>query len=356
MKFCEDQASKGDSVPPPIKVILVTGSYPPDVCGTADYSARLEQSLANIGVEVEIFSGKQWTMRNAQKLVREIRQRNPDIVHVQYPTTGYGWKLGPQTMALLQPNVVTLHEASQGHFLRKLSLYPFTLRAKKIIFTNEYELRFVQRMAPWIVNQSTVIPIGSNIVPTSLSAARNPKTVTYFGLIRPKKGLEEAIELGRQLRQRSRLWKIRIVGIVMPGYEAYSQNLRERSVDLGVQWELGLSGQALSRALSSTDIAYVPFPDGASERRSSLIALLSFGAAVITTKGSHTPTAMRDAVWFATSPGEAASRVEALDSNANQKELLRQQAQAYAKKFDWQHIATAHRAIYQSVLRSSRHP
>ncbi len=282
MKFCEDQAYKGDSVLPPIKVILVTGSYPPDVCGTADYSARLEQSLANIGVEVEVFSGKQWTVRNAQMLVREIRQRNPDIVHMQYPTTGYGWKLGPQTMALLQPNVVTLHEASQGHLLRKLSLYPFTLRAKKVIFTNEYERGFVQRMAPWIVNRSTVIPIGSNIVPTPLSGTRDPKTVTYFGLIRPEKGLEEVMELARLLGDKSRRRKVRIVGKLMPGYEAYYEQLRLQSRELPLDWQLGLNGDALSLALASSDIAYLPFPDGASERRSSLIALLANGSAVIT--------------------------------------------------------------------------
>jgi glycosyltransferase involved in cell wall biosynthesis len=338
-----------------MKVILITGSYPPDVCGTADYSAQLERYLGEAGVAVEVFSGKRWTVQNAPALVRHIDQLEPDIVHMQYPTTGYGWKLGPQVMGLLQPMVLTLHEASQGHVLRQLSLYPFTLRSKKIIFTNEYEQTFVQHIAPWIKTRSTLIPIGSNILPTSFLGARTARVITYFGLIRPEKGLEQVIELGYLLKQQSQDWRIRIVGIVMPGWEGYFQKLRAQSTNLSIEWELGLEGDALSKMLASTDIAYVPFPDGASERRSSLIALLTLGAAIVTTNGPHTPAAMKKAVLFATSPAEAVSHVEDLVSNVAQKNLLQLRARTYAARFAWDRIAADHIAIYEDVLRREKH-
>jgi glycosyltransferase involved in cell wall biosynthesis len=333
-----------------MKIVLIAGSYPPDICGTADYTARLEQSLAAAGVTVEVFTGKRWSLRNAPALVREIGRLAPDIVHMQYPTTGYGWKLGPQAMATLLPSVVTLHEASQAHILRRLSLYPFALRARKIIFTTEYERAFVQKMAPWISRRVSVIPIGSNIVPANFIRVRPERVVTYFGLIRPEKGLEQFIQLGHLLQQNSQGWTLRIVGVVLPGQESYLEEIRAQAAGLKIDWIMDLAGEPLSQVLASTDIAYLPYPDGASERRSSLIGLLASGAAVVTSKGRHTPPGIEGAVRFAASPAQAASQVHDLASDLPQKKELQKSAREYAARFDWTEIAARHIALYESLL------
>lgn len=350
-----DQANESEKAgASSVKVVLITGSYPPDVCGSSDYTARLEQSLVAAGVEVEVFTGKSWTMRSAPALVRELARLVPDIVHMQYPTTGYGWKLGPQAMGLLRSMVLTFHEASQGHPLRKVSLYPFALRNSRLVFTNEYERAFVQRLAPWTRNRSEVIPIGSNVRVTTGFVDRPPHTITYFGLIRPQKGLEEVIELARLMQDRSPRWRVRVVGRLMPGWEDFFQRLRRRADGLLVDWQTGLDGEALSRALASSEIAYLPYPDGASERRGSLIALLANGAAVITTKGPHTPPSMDDAVLYASSPRQAATLIESLDEHPDRKSRIQRQARLYASKFDWEEIARRHIALYEKILQGSR--
>jgi glycosyltransferase involved in cell wall biosynthesis len=121
-----------------------------------------------------------------------------------------------------------------------------------------------------------------------------------------------------------------------------------------VDWHIDLAGEALSRVLPLSDICYLPFPDGASERRSSLIALLANGAAVVTTKGKHTPAAMGEAVLFASSASEALERVRGLEANPARKSSLQRQAANYAKKFGWKEIAMRHISLYESILRQRR--
>jgi glycosyltransferase involved in cell wall biosynthesis len=333
-----------------MKIALMTGSYPPDICGAADYTARLEESLKQAGNDVTICTGMPWGLFHAGNVSRQVSALGVDVLHIQYPVTGYGPKLGPQLLSLLQPFVVTIHECSQAHILRRLSLYPFSLRAKKIIFTNEFELKYASRFAPWIKSRSVVIPIGNNVALAEKVAHPSRKVITCFGLIRPDKGLEEVIELARVLHQEQSSVVVRVVGTVFPGNEAYLASLKERAAGLAVEWVLGLDDRDLSRTLAETEIAYLPFVDGASERRSSLIAMLSNRAAVITTRGLHTPAAMEGSVLFAGSPREAATHVATLIRKDDFRNALQSKGAAYAEKFSWEKIAAEHMAIYREVL------
>jgi glycosyltransferase involved in cell wall biosynthesis len=245
-----------------MKILLITGSYPPDICGVADYTAALEKHLRRAGVTVSAYSGRRWDLRNAARIAHELRASGADILHMQYPARGYGWKLGPQLLGMLQPLVMTIHECSQAHILRRLSLYPFTWRAEKIIFTNEYERRYVQQFVPSIEYRSAVIPIGNNVPVASGQVGRLHNVVTYFGLIRPQKGLEQVLEMASYFKTRGNGLTVRIVGTVSPGDKDYYGYLRDKARELPVQWVLGLDGDLLSRALAETDISYLPFPDG----------------------------------------------------------------------------------------------
>jgi glycosyltransferase involved in cell wall biosynthesis len=338
-----------------MKILLVTGSYPPDICGVAEYTEQLAEALQSAGAEVIVFSGKKWSLANASVLNREIRDIGADVLHMQYPATGYGWHLGPQLLSMLQPYVVTIHECSQTHILRRLSLYPFSLRAPKVIFTNEYEQKYSRRFAPWINDRSTVIPIGNGIPLGPDSVATLPNVVTSFGLIRPKKGLEHVIEMARLFGERANGLSVRIVGTVLPGYEDYYARLREEASSLPLKWALGLNGTSLAHALAETEVAYLPFPDGASERRSSLIAMLANKAAIITTRGPHTPSALEKAVQFAESPAEAVGLAEDMFDRRQRLEAKRLLAAQYAVKFSWDSIAADHMIIYRRAMADRVH-
>jgi len=273
-----------------------------------------------------------------------------DLYHIQYPATGYGWKLGPHFLSVLRPLVVTVHEWSQGHILRQLSSLSFTVRPRKIIFTNEYEQRYAQRFAPWIKKRSTRIPIGNNVPLVSGVDKGSGKVVTCFGLIRPEKGLEQLIKMARLFKARGNGMTARIVGTVMPGNEEYYSRLRDQSKDLPIEWRLGLTGEALSHVLAETEVAYLPFPDGASERRSSLIAMLANGAAVITTQGSHTPRDLNKAILFADSPDKAVLLAETMFNNPRMRADLQRAAARHAAKYSWANIAQEHLMVYRRLL------
>jgi glycosyltransferase involved in cell wall biosynthesis len=332
-----------------MNVVLITGSYPPDICGVADYTERLYECLKEADIGVFVYTGKPWELRNAARVNRELSAMSADIYHIQYPATGYGWKLGPQLLSLLRPLVVTIHECSQGHILRQLSLLLFTVRARKIIFTNDYERRYATRFAPWIKKRSTLIPIGNNVPLASTIEKAAGKVVTCFSLIRPLKGIEQVLEMARIFKAKASAFSVRVVGTVLPGNEEYYAQLRDRSRDLPIEWCLGLEGPSLSYALAKTEVAYLPFPDGASERRSSLIAMLANGAAVITTRGLHTPIDLNNVVLFADSADEAVLLVESVFGDDASRTSLQRAALKHAVKYSWTTIRDEHLAVYDEL-------
>jgi glycosyltransferase involved in cell wall biosynthesis len=332
-----------------MRVVLVTGSFPPDVCGTAEYTARLSESLQAAGVDARVFYRTDWSLARVPALLREIDEMQPDLVHMQYPTTGYGWKLGPQAMGCLRPWITTLHEASAAHLLRQISLYPFLLRGRHFLFTSDFEREHVRSMAPWVAGESSTIPIGCNL-PLAGARPKRLNTVTCFSIIRPDKGLEQVLEMARLLPGLGSSARVRIVGAVMPRWRAYFERLRRDALHLPVEWQTGLDDHAVSEALAETALAYLPFPDGASERRSTLIAMLMNRACVLTTIGRHTPEAMKSCIVAVDSPADAAAKALALLNDAELAALVVGQAAVYSAQFSWKSIARRHLSVYQRLL------
>ncbi len=129
-----------------MRVLLITGSFRPMRCGVGDYTCNLAEALAvdpknHVGVltgisgeakgksaGIEIFPViKNWSLSEAVKVIKIILYWSPDIVHVQYPTQGYGngllpWVL-PMISFLMGKKVVqTWHEGYSRRNAPKLFL------------------------------------------------------------------------------------------------------------------------------------------------------------------------------------------------------------------------------------------
>jgi len=336
-----------------MKIAMITGSYPPNVCGVGDYTERLMSSLEQRGHSVEVITGGGWGLSDAPAVLKRINACGADIVHLQYPTVGYGRKLGPQLIALVERGVVTIHEASQTHVLRRLSLFPL-LSSRHVVFTNFFERDYVGGFAPWVRERSSIIPIGSNLPVGRLASERRLNEVIYFGLIRPAKGLEQVLDAARILKQRIPGMMVRIVGLTLKEHETYLEVLRRASADLPVVWDLGLSDQEAANLMANAAIAYVPFPDGASERRGSLLALLTNGVATVTTRGVQTPSALDHVVEFAASPIDAVAILEALRKDGLRRGTLSEEGIRYATRFSWPDIADQHIRLYESIITKRR--
>lgn len=333
-----------------MKIAIITGSYPPDTCGIGDYTAQLAIALRQKGAAVEVICRNNWRLNNIGNIVKTIRSVNPDIVHIQYPTAGFGKKLTPQLLSLVIPSVVTVHEISEAHILRKLSLYPFSLRSKHIVFTTPYEQRFAVLRAPWISRRSSVIPVGSSISTAKQGQERNLNEVIYFGLFRPQKGLEAVFTLASLIKQMNLKLHVRMIGKPYPKDSPYFKEFYRRSEDLPVKWDMDLADDVAADLLARSSIAYMPFPDGASGRRTSLLALLANGVATITTRGAHTPSSLEQAALFSQGPEEALRLVEKIRADSVLRKRLSDNGRAYASQFSWDTIAQKHMELYEKLL------
>jgi glycosyltransferase involved in cell wall biosynthesis len=333
-----------------MKVALITGPCKRGKCGVGDYTAHLSGALQQAGVQVEVVSEGNWRLSRVASLLRLVRRIAADIVHLQYPTAGFGRKLGPQGLAMALPGVVTIHEASNSHVLRRLSLYPFALRAKHMIFTSNEERTFALRWAPWVRGSSSVIPIGSNVKAIRSDAPRDLREIVYFGLIMPHKCLDEVLALAEMLGKSGSAFRLRMVGSHRPEHAAYAAELRRKSRGLPVLWDEDLSAPEISSRLAAAQIAYLPFPDGATERRGSLKAVLESGMAVVTNRGKGTPGDLEAVVKFAASPFEAYAAIRELAAKPEEAAELGNRARDYARRWSWEAIARSHLAVYERLL------
>jgi glycosyltransferase involved in cell wall biosynthesis len=333
-----------------LKLALLMGSCPSGECGVGDYTRRLATALETIGVATELLAEGRWGLLDVGTTIKRLKKLRPDITHIQYPTAGFGYGLTPQLLAINKKSVVTLHEASQAHFLRKVALYPFTLRPQHVIFTSEYERRFALSWAPWITRHSSVIPIGSNIDGLPEGSKRRVREIAHFGLIMPGKGLEEVLQLAKLLR--SSELKIRIIGKTHEKHQQYFAWLRMQSKELPIIWDTELVDHEVAKRLGECAVAYLPFPDGASERRATLKAMLVNGVAVVTKRGAHTPASLEKVVNFADNIKDAYGALCLLLSDCTERERLSRSGIEYMRQFTWEHIADLHSQVYKDVVRS----
>jgi glycosyltransferase involved in cell wall biosynthesis len=337
-----------------MKVTFITGSYPPAVCGVGDYTHRLVEALALLGIRSEVVHDEDWGLLNVARAVKRVKSLHSDIVHIQYPTIGFGTHLSPQIISLMIPCVVTLHEFSQAHMLRQLALYPFFLRARRLIFTSVFEQKYAIAKAPWLRNRTCVAPLGVSLSVGDLSRKKDIQDIVYFGIIRPDKGIEDVLKLAKYLRDKSAHYRVRIIGKPHANSIGYYQLMRKRAEDLPVVWNVDLSDNVVSDLLSRAQVAYMPFPDGASERRTSLFALLANGVATVTTRGDSTPEDMLQAAVFVQKPEQALAEIMRILADHGRRNELSHHAWSYMKNRSWETIALRHQEIYADILASRR--
>src|SRR5256885_4840285 len=97
--------SHGSVTGRPLRVLMVTGSFPPAPCGVGDYTSLLANSLNElhrVSVRLLTSAGQPlpddpvwvarkvpaWTEKHLEPYRRLLTTYEPDIVHLQYPTQG----------------------------------------------------------------------------------------------------------------------------------------------------------------------------------------------------------------------------------------------------------------------------
>ncbi len=334
---------------------MLTLDEPEGVNGIVDYMSQLMPAIAAQGIDVAPLVARRWGLAGLQDLRRALRRLRPDVVHLQHPIVFPGRSYVPQILANLSPGVVTTHGGSSyGTLWGKVSLGPFMLRTRHLVFTTEFERDHALRWASWMRGRSSVIPIGSNI-PARPAPTREPGLVVTFGLVRPQKGLEDVIAVARLAHRSGGLGlRFQVIGQAPRSDGGYAERLRASAAGLPIEWLGELDREAAARALGRASVALLPFPDGASERRGSLLACLTAETPVITTPGPQCPPSLAEAVRLARPMNGdlAAGLLQALSdvlSNEPEWRRLSLAGAAHARRSGWEQIARRHVALYGTL-------
>jgi glycosyltransferase involved in cell wall biosynthesis len=281
----------------------LTGFRLVTLCGSAgskhdamrDTQDVLEPAFAARGIDVRPVDLGDWSLSAVPKLLREVAKQNPDGILFQYPTGAFGHSLGPVALGFLQrsaPTVVMLHEFVVAHPLRKAAVGALLLRATRVGLTAEREERYLTRAFPWLRGRTRIIPLWSNIPRRAWSP--EGVTIVYFGQQRPNKGIEEFLAIKPRVAEHFPAARFEIIGAKIPGREDYSKKVAEEAGKLDIVVRSSLSMDDVSDHLSRATIALLPFPGGASMRRSSMLAAAVCGTPIVTTTGDDTPASLYD--------------------------------------------------------------
>jgi polysaccharide biosynthesis protein PslF len=399
-----------------ISVCIIAGEYSPAVGGIADYTASLAHSLRRQGVAVTICTTAPpqgsprsvdlgqvdremprltvpgWRLSDLSAIVARVRSVRPDIVHLQYQAAAYA--MSPALVALPYCLGARVAFVTTFHDLRPPYLFPKAgqLRcwfnhaligaSNAVIFTDPADLDRAHpyRPAAWI-------PIGSSLAPADdvdrgtararFGIAPDEAVVASFGFVNASKGFETLLRAAERLVRSRVPLRLLLIGDETGTSDPRNQETAARLRGLAASLDLSdriirtgfLAPSEVSIAMRAADLAALPYADGASLRRSSLLACLAHGLPVVTTQPAgpaslataHRVAPFDDPAQFQIGPGVAAL-VPRGDDAALARELYRLlndparaerlagAGKALVGRLDWSSIAGATRTAYERAL------
>ena len=376
-----------------MRIGIVSGEFPPMKGGVGACSQILAQHLRGRGHELYLFSDAQarsedlpvacspggWGPRALLTLRRWARQQRLDIVNLQFQTAAFG--MSPWIHYLPDflgsvPMVTTFHDLRfpwlfpKAGALRERILLHLAHGSSAVICTNHEDY---VRLAGQL-RCVRMIPIGSNIVAQRppdfdvgpwrqcAGVTDNEILLAWFGLVNHSKGLDTLLQSLADLRISG--LKLRLVLIGGETGDSDRSNLAfhkalEAQLDrLGLEADLHRTGFVAAAEVAAwlwaSDLAVLPFRDGASFRRGSLMAAIQHGCATVTTTPRVTVPEFEHGhnLWLVPPDDEhALSRaLSSLAASPASRGKLRLGATKLSARFDWDSIAAEYISCFKTVL------
>lgn len=248
----------------------------------------------------------EWSLRHLHRLIRAVKHLNPDIVHLIYPAKAYGYALSPIIspyilLALGYVNVLTLHEFKMAHPLRKLADLALMLPMAGVLVPSSSERSAIVRVAPFLASRIRVSTAGPTIRPIWISECERQMlraelgigseefVIAYFGFVHPHKGTTAVLKAFSHMLKHAPNSRLIVIGEFHPQRDKYHRLLLELSLNLNLSsrilWVGAQPSEVVSKLLQICDAALLPFPDGASTRRGTLIVCVQHGLPTVTVRG-----------------------------------------------------------------------
>jgi glycosyltransferase involved in cell wall biosynthesis len=374
-----------------MRIGIISGEYPPMQGGVGAYTQILAHELAKQGHFITLFSSYQarsddlslvnktrkWNFVSLRNIRDWANANKLDVVNLQFQTAAYGMSPWPHFVPdYLRsiPVVTTFHDLRPPYLFPKAgALRGWIVRhlahtSSGVIVTNhedEQEIKHLPRTA--------LIPIGSNILsqlPEDYQVADwREKTgaepddflLAYFGLMNRSKGVDILLESMSLLRKQGAPVRLVIIGGQIGSSDstnaAYTQEITAKiakyRLDPYIVWTGFVNDVIVSAYLAASDVVALPFLDGASYRRGSLMAAIRYNCAIVTTQPRVSiPTFVHGENMLFVPPGDSSALAETLHDllhNPQQREHLRQGAARLSQHFDWTRIAADYIDFLQQI-------
>lgn len=286
-------------------------------CGIGDYTCKLAEEFSKQGNEVHIITSKyadtnskvlqihnivkEWDFSEYKTIIKKVKEINPDIVNIQYPSNEYKSAF---MMSLLPFRIkqkfkcivtATVHEYDYEEFSiqRKFRLYLNFSKLDKIIVAAEEFINKIKMIVP--KTDIVYIPISSNIPRSEITEKKkdellekynlkNKKIISYFGFARVSKGIEYLLECMKELSEDV---KLLYIGKLDEKNE-YEKSLLELMDTLNIKDRIAITGlfdneKDVADLLQISDLCVLPFTEGVQTRNGSFLAAYNQKLPVITT-------------------------------------------------------------------------
>jgi glycosyltransferase involved in cell wall biosynthesis len=325
-----------------LRVLYITGEFPPMQGGVGDCTNEIAKGLAALGAQVRVLTSQlaiddsqlptpnsqfairavpKWDWSSLRAITRVVHEFAPDVVHIQYQTGAFGMhpainflpryfrpRAGddggaPRRGLRPRPCVVTTF-----HDLRVPYLFPkagpvrewvtrvLAQSSDAVIATNDEDY---SSLLTFDLKLLTLVPIGSNIstVPPAnydraawrarFGVAENETLLCYFGFLNESKGGETLVRALAQVPNAKLLMIGGQIGASDPTNAAYLEKVRALISKLGlierVIWTDYTPPDIVTANFLASDMCVLPYRDGASYRRGKLMAALAHSMAIVTT-------------------------------------------------------------------------
>jgi glycosyltransferase involved in cell wall biosynthesis len=357
-------------------ILFVSGEYPPEVGGVGDYTLRLRAALSEAGWQSGVLTRRHVRRWDARSLAALLRGAPRDgIVHVQYQAAAFDLLgdicLAPIVLRLARRgvrSVTTFHDARAPYlFPRAAGLRPAAVRllarsSHAVIAADERDLRTLGGPSP----RHFHVPIGANVscapppdfdraaFRASLGLTSDDLAVVYFGTLNSSKGIDVLLDAFDRIRVESPSARLLLLG-----GEAGASDPTDRVVAARLGGRIGQLGQSLVRTgwlapqaasayLLAGDVALLPYADGASARRGSLLACAAHGLPIVSTL----PAGAEVAPYVEAVRREPGALAETVLRVWHHPTSLRDAGRALANAVSWERIAARHIDIYNALLYS----
>ncbi len=374
-----------------MKIGLITGEFPPMPGGVGDFTKSLAERIRDRGHQVHILSRqgsagadlnistvRSWGPGCLPRVRAWARRHGLDVVNLQYQTSAYDMSpfIHFLPAALDAPLVTTFHDLRYPYLfpkagpLRDWIVLRLARSSAGIITTNQEDDRRLTGLP-----KRRLIPIGSSIPRADYSegdkvnahwrapADANTFVLGHFGFVNAIKGIDYLIEALAALRAAGHDLRLLFIGekrnnVGSDEDAAYLTALEDRVERLGladaIHWTGYLPEREAAACFNAVDLMALPFADGASYRRSSLIAAIHCGCAILTTEPAVNVDAFvhGENLWLVPPASSDAIQGAILRLMRERERLkrLRTGALQLSRHFDWDAIARETIAFYRTII------